>query len=121
MSESQVDAQSQEADLEKSEGPSPSQGSPKASEKQDEFEIDEVELSESDGNFVMEEISDVTETESLGTMDDFEKLKDKTRKLKIIETEETETCKSTREECADEFLRNFFIKFGMKKTLDIFD
>ena len=78
-------------------------------------------MSESDGTFAMEEISDVTETESLGTMDDFDKLKEKTRKLKIIETEETETCKSTREECADEFLRNFFIKFGMKKTLDIFD
>jgi hypothetical protein len=27
---------------------------------------------------------------------------------------------STRSEAADEFLRNFFIKFGMKKTLDSF-
>ena len=27
---------------------------------------------------------------------------------------------STRNEKSDEFLRNFFIKFGMKKTLDAF-
>ena len=27
---------------------------------------------------------------------------------------------STRQEDGDEFLRNFFIKFGMKKTLDSF-
>lgn len=77
-------------------------------------------MSESAGDLESEEISLATETESLGTLDDFEKLKEKTRKIKVIESEETETCKSTREEKADEFIRNFFITYGMKKTLDMF-
>lgn len=56
---------------------------------------------------------------------DFEKLKDMTqRKLKIQESEfgedELSQITSTRQESGDEFLRNFFIKFGMKRTLDSF-
>lgn len=57
---------------------------------------------------------------------DFEKLKQQTqKKLKIAESEmdpneRLSQVDSTRSEDADEFLRNFFIKFGMKKTLDSF-
>ncbi len=46
----------------------------------------------------------MTEVESLGTMDDYSKLKERTKKLKVIESEDTETVKSTREELADEFI-----------------
>jgi hypothetical protein len=77
-------------------------------------------MSDITGGEYEDELSSATETESLGTIDDYDQLKDKTRKLKIIESEDTETVKSTREERSDEFLRNFFIKFGMKKTLDMF-
>ena len=75
-------------------------------------------MSDFTGDLAEEDISNATETESLGTMDDFEKLKEKTKRIKIIESEHTDSVKSTREEKADEFLRNFFIKFGMKRTLD---
>ena len=57
---------------------------------------------------------------------DFEKLKAQTqKKLKIAESEQDpderlSEVDPARSEAADEFLRNFFIKFGMKKTLDSF-
>jgi len=79
-----------------------------------------MDLSQFSGDIEQTELSSVTDNESLGTMEDYDLLKDKTRKLKIIETEHTESVKSSREELSDEFLRNFFIKFGMKKTLNIF-
>ena len=57
---------------------------------------------------------------------DFDKLVQMTqKKLKIQESEmdvnaELSEITSSRNEDGDEFLRNFFIKFGMKKTLDSF-
>lgn len=59
-------------------------------------------------------------------IDDFEKLVQQTKnRLKIQESEiasdaaMSEITESREEDC-DEFLRNFFIKFGMKRTLDSF-
>jgi hypothetical protein len=63
-------------------------------------------------------ISDATEVESLGSMNNYEVLKEKTKKLKIIDDDVS--VNSNRVEKSDEFLRNFFIKFGMKQTLDAF-
>ena len=56
---------------------------------------------------------------------DFEKLKNQTQqKLKIHESEqdpdEQSIIDTQRQEASDEFIRNLFIKFGMKKTLDSF-
>ena len=57
---------------------------------------------------------------------DFDKLKEQTEnKLTIKESEqdpdeEQSQISASRAEDGDEFLRNFFIKFGMKKTLDSF-
>lgn len=51
-------------------------------------------------------------------MNDYDILKDKTLKLRIFDDSESAT--SNRIEKSDEFLRNFFIKFDMKKTLDSF-
>ncbi len=54
---------------------------------------------------------------------DFEKLKQQTlKKLKILDSEHDPNDQIDIQtiETADEFLRNFFIKFGMKKTLDNF-
>lgn len=58
---------------------------------------------------------------------DFEKLVEATQnKLEIKESEQdpNDHLSDINEECyreaCDEFLRNFFIKFGMKKTLDSF-
>ncbi len=62
-------------------------------------------------------------------MENYEKLMEQTRqKLKILEgnsfqlilIDDTSSIDSTKMEKSDEFLRNFFIKFGMKKTLDSF-
>lgn len=54
---------------------------------------------------------------------DFAKLKQQTeKKLEIAESEQEAVSQisSGRQEDADEFLRNFFIKFGMQKTLNSF-
>jgi hypothetical protein len=57
---------------------------------------------------------------------DFDKLKEQTiKKLKIQESEQDpyerlSDITSSRPEDGDEFLRNFFIKFSMKRTLDSF-
>ena len=57
---------------------------------------------------------------------DFDKLKEQTiKKLKIQESEIDPAeilsqASVIRDEDGDEFLRNFFIKFGMKRTLDSF-
>lgn len=57
---------------------------------------------------------------------DFDKLVQQTqKKLKIQESEmdlnaDLSVMESGRQEAGDEFLRNFFIKFGMKKTMDSF-
>lgn len=65
-----------------------------------------------------DDVSDATEVESLGSMNNYDVLKDKTHKLKIID--DSQSVHTNRVETSDEFLRNFFIKFGMKKTLDSF-
>lgn len=52
-------------------------------------------------------------------IEDYDLLKDKTRKLKLL-SDDGHSAKSSRTETADEFLRNFFIKFGMTKTLESF-
>lgn len=56
---------------------------------------------------------------------DFDKLKEQTyKKLTIKESEqdpnEMNEISESKQETGDEFLRNFFIKFGMKRTLDSF-
>lgn len=57
---------------------------------------------------------------------DFEKLKSQTAKKLKIESESesadmiSDVDIAAKKESGDEFLRNFFIKFGMKKTLDSF-
>ncbi len=54
---------------------------------------------------------------------DFEKLKEQTaKKLQILESEKdlASVIGEPKDESSDEFLRNFFIKFGMKKTLESF-
>ena len=58
----------------------------------------------------------------MNELDDYEMLVKATqRKMKIIDDNEDKMSESTtKAEKADEFLRNFFIKFGMKKTLDQF-
>jgi sperm-associated antigen 16 protein len=55
-------------------------------------------------------------------MDDYEMLLQATQqKMKLLTDDESDCHSSTRGETrADEFLRNFFIKFGMKKTLEQF-
>jgi len=84
------------------------------------------------------DLSDATEdnvpgegTELQGELDDYERLVAGTQKQKLNVLEEESDGKSTvsetslrkgkkKAELADEFLRNFFIKFGMKNTLDNF-
>ena len=54
---------------------------------------------------------------------DYDKLKDQTMKKLVIEESETgalSELSERRKEDADEFLRNFFIKFGMSRTLNSF-
>jgi hypothetical protein len=82
-----------------------------------------------DPNFEYKEISELSEAtdafqadesqSQVQNMDDYEMLLFATeKKLQIlVEDDVSETSSSTR---ADEFLRNFFIKFGMKKTLESF-
>lgn len=50
---------------------------------------------------------------------DYDLLLDKTKKLKL-KSEDDQSVQSSHTEAADEFLRNFFIKFGMTKTLESF-
>jgi hypothetical protein len=79
----------------------------------------EVEMSEYTGEMDDgDDVSDATEVESLGSMNNYNILKEKTQKLKIIDDSASQT--SNRIETSDEFLRNFFIKYGMKKSLDSF-
>lgn len=70
----------------------------------------------------LDELTDISESmpDELLHENNYQTLVDNNKKLNIIESEHSESVKSTREEKADEFLRNFFIKFGMKKTLDNF-
>lgn len=84
-------------------------------------EIHEEELSDiGDLNLEEVEMSDMMPS-SLADEDiqDYDLLKDKTKKLKL-KSEDSQSVKSTRIESADEFLRNFLIKFGMTKTLESF-
>ena len=58
-------------------------------------------------------------------LENYEKLLDQTKnKFKVLEAEasETESARGERKQevTSDEFLRNFFIKFGMKRSLDSF-
>lgn len=84
------------------------------------------------------DLSDATEdnvpgegAELQGELDDYERLVAGTQKQKLNVLEEESVAESTvsetsmrkgkkKAELADEFLRNFFIKFGMKNTLDNF-
>lgn len=78
------------------------------------------------------EMSDVTEESvpegviygQTRDLENLDRLKEQTKtKLRILESEAADTendSRISREEKSDEFLRNFFIKFGMKKTLDSF-
>jgi len=53
-------------------------------------------------------------------LENIDKLMDQTKKkLKIVDDDGTSIA-SSKPENSDEFLRNFFIKFGMKRTLDSF-
>ena len=75
------------------------------------------------------ELSDATEdvqAESAADSDldeigDYQALCEATQqKLKILSDSQSEVSSRRGAEVADEFLRNFFIKFGMKKTLESF-
>ena len=90
-------------------------------ENHQEDELHEEELSDiGDLNFDEVEMSEMMPS-SLADEDiqDYDLLKDKTKKLKL-HSEDSLSVKSTKIESADEFLRNFFIKFGMTKTLESF-
>ncbi len=100
----------------------------------------DVDLTESSkGAFsykVVSDMSEITEEslpsglvqatqEGTGDLANFDKLMAQTKdKMKILESQDaddaTSVATSAKLENADEFLRNFFIKFGMKKTLDSF-
>jgi hypothetical protein len=59
--------------------------------------------------------------DELNDLDDYEMLiKGTQRKMKILDDVDGASVAEShgKSEKADEFLRNFFIKFGMKKTLD---
>ena len=90
-----------------------------AADNQD--ELHEEELSDiGDLNLEEVEMSEMMPS-SLADEDiqDYDLLKDKTKKLKL-KSEDSQSVKSSRIESADEFLRNFLIKFGMNKTLESF-
>lgn len=55
----------------------------------------------------------------MNSLDDFSKLKDGIKEIKIIETEDSISCKSDREE-KSEFFRNILISNHLKRTLEIF-
>jgi hypothetical protein len=90
-------------------------------------------------NFSYREISDLSDAtqDNLpgegsigGELEDFERLVANTqkKKLKVLEADEVSVMsdmsqisgRKKKAELADEFLRNFFIKFGMKNTLEYF-
>lgn len=99
-------------------------------------------LSEQNEEISYREISDLSDaTEDnvpgegsvmAGELDDYERLVAGTQKQKLNVLEEESSMeqsmtseqaggrKKKKAELADEFLRNFFIKFGMKQTLDDF-
>ena len=105
---------------------------------QQEYVLEDVELSEdSIGDFDYKEVSEMSEVteesypeglsalkEGAKDLENYERLMEQTKqKLKILEAEsgaDTISISSQKVERSDEFLRNFFIKFGMKKTLDSF-
>ena len=77
----------------------------------------------------MSDISDVTEEsypdglESLAgqDLDNYNRLMEATtKKLRIADQDETTSIATSKPERSDEFLRNFFIKFGMRRTLEQF-
>jgi hypothetical protein len=75
-------------------------------------------------------MSDITEESipegiirgSARDLDNLDRLKEQTKaQLRILESDSmTEDSRISKEENSDEFLRNFFIKFGMKSTLASF-
>ena len=83
-------------------------------------------------NFSYREVSDLSEAtednipgegKREDELDDYERLLAGTQKqaLHVLEEEEgADSAKGKKQELADEFLRNFFIKFGMKQTLENF-
>ena len=105
-------------------------------EDQKDFVLEDVEISQdSRGDFSYKEVSEMSEAteESLPDglnqmagateLENYQRLLEHTKqKLKIIDKEQADTVSVTSQkvERSDEFLRNFFIKFGMKKTLDSF-
>ena len=80
----------------------------------------------------MSEMSDVTEEsypdgvemlrEGAKELENYDRLMEQTKKkLNIVGgagDDDSTSIASTKPERSDEFLRNFFIKFGMKRTLD---
>lgn len=80
----------------------------------------------------MSEVTEESYPEGLSQMkegakdlENYERLMEQTKqRLKIIDSEshaaDVVSISSSKIENSDEFLRNFFIKFGMKKTLDSF-
>lgn len=74
------------------------------------------------------ELSDATDEiqqesvaeEEFGDLDDYDLLVQTTQRkmLTLHEDNVSQASTKSKTELADEFLRNFFIKFGMKKTLD---
>lgn len=105
-------------------------------DQQQEYVLEDVEITEdSKGDFSYKEVSemsDITEEsypegmsqmkEGAKDLENFERLMEQTKqKLKILESDhDALSISSAKVENSDEFLRNFFIKFGMKKTLDSF-
>ena len=102
------------------------------------YVLEDVEISQvSKGDLSYKEVSEMSEAteESFpegimggqGAKDlaNYERLLEQTKqKLQILDSESRAgdelSISSTKIERSDEFLRNFFIKFGMKKTLDSF-
>ena len=98
------------------------------------FETDEEVRSETnDADFSYKEVSDISDAtediqaesladQEVNELDDYQALVAATqKKLQLISDNQTNPSRPvSAQEKADEFLRNFFIKFGMKKTLDQF-
>ena len=89
------------------------------------FEMQEVDISE-EGDIRAEtpKQSEVTEEENEQNLAEYEKTMGKSiakaQISKVLKTEDEPEGPEAEIDTADEFVRNFFIKYGMKKTLDSF-
>jgi len=84
-----------------------------------------------DEDFTYKEVSDISDVteesypdglESLAgqDLDNYNRLMEATTKKLRITDDETTSIGTNKPERSDEFLRNFFIKFGMRRTLEQF-